>query len=202
MLCQDIFEYFDKTKDYSSIKSNSKTKELLDGCLIEYIKNKNANRINGMKKYIEIGFDINDKISGQLINWLELATFYNDIPMVGLLVKSNVNIHVISEDKVNMVFASIINKNLILLKYFLNLGVNPNHLNGDNITPLLLSCMMEDGYEYTKILLEHTSTLIEVPEQKFSIINVMVSNIDDGNIKYMELLEIALKKKKKYPTMR
>lgn len=201
MICPDIFECYDKSielkSDYFNFGIKDFNKELFDSYMIYYIENKDANRIDKMKKYIQLGFDINDKIAKINMTWIEFACVNNDIPLIGLLVKSSANIHVVDSNNFNLISKCVINKNEIILKYFLNLGVNPNVNNKDNSSPLLIACIMKDGFNCAKILLEHSSTNIENTNKELTIEDVIINKIENGEKIYLELLELVLRKKNK-----
>jgi hypothetical protein len=55
-----------------------------------------------------------------------------------LLIKNNINIHKIDSNNLNVIFKCILSNNCILLKYFINLGVNPNHLNSFLVSYIFL----------------------------------------------------------------
>ena len=208
MICPDIFDSYIRFKELditnlSNSYNNNYTynKETFDKYLVYYIENKYGNRCEKMKKYIEFGYNVNENISEKATkyktNWLEFSILYNDIPMIGFLVKNNANIHYVNPDGLNLIYRCVLTNNPTLLKYFIKLGVNPNHLTSDLDTPLIISCMMTNGFECSKTLIEDPSVLIEVPNQKIQIIDLVIRKIDGGNKKYLEILELILKKKKK-----
>ncbi len=201
MICPDIFEFYDKSKDiksdYFNLNLKDFNKDLFDSYLVYYIENKDPKRIEKIKKYINFGYDINEKISKLNIHWIELAIIHNDIPLIGFLVKSNADIHITDSNGINIIFKCVLNKNEVLLKYFLNLGVNPNILNKDKDTPLSIACIMKNGFECAKILLESSSIQIDILNQEIPIIELVIDNIDNGNKNYLQLLDIILKKKNK-----
>jgi ankyrin repeat protein len=194
MICSDIFDSYVRLKQ---ISDKPIKKESFDKYLTYYIENKDDKRIEKMKKYIEYGFDVNENISNKKYNWLDFGILNNDIPLIGLLIKNNINIHKIDSNNLNIIFKCVLSNNYILLKYFLNLGVNPNHLNSENDTPLILSCIIKNGYKCVKILLEHPDIQIDNPKQKLNPIDLIINKIELGNKNYLELLEILIKKKKK-----
>jgi ankyrin repeat protein len=55
---------------------------------------------------------------------------------------------------------------------------------------------MSNGFNCSKVLLEDPNVLIEVPKQQIPIIDLIIQKINNGNKKYLEILEILLKKKK------
>jgi ankyrin repeat protein len=202
MICPDIFEQYDKlfnvqdkcisfNKDY---KKNY-NKDTFDNYLIYYIENKEPKRNDNIKKYIQMGFDINEQIKKIKMTWIEFACLHNDIPLVGTLVKSGANIHILDSNNFNLISKCVINQNTILLKYFLNLGVDPNILNKENGTPLLISCIMKDGFACGKILLEHSATKIDTANLELPITELIINKINSGQKEYLELLKLLLKKK-------
>ena len=200
MICPDIFECYDKSKEVKNFDLLIKdfNKEMFDNYLVHYVETRDPVRIDKMKKYIEYGFSIDAKISKYNVCWLEFAILHNDIPLTGILVKNNANIHLIDSNNLNLIFKCILSKNEILLKYFLNLGVNPNLLNRDNDVPLTIACIMQNGINCAKILLEHPNIDIELAtKQDISLLDIIINKIEYGEKKYTELLDIVLKKKKK-----
>lgn len=206
MICPDIFDNYVTIKENDDSRSSKcqnlnkiYNKEAFDKYLVYYIENKYGKRCEKMKKYIEFGYDINENITNikQKVNWLEFCISWNDIPMIGFLIKNNANIHRVNSDGLNLIYNCVLTNNEVLLKYFLKLGVNPNCMNSDSDTPLIISCMMANSFNCTKTLLEDPNILIEVPKQKIPIIDLVIQKIDNGNKKYLEILEIILKKKKK-----
>jgi len=201
MLCPDIFEYYDKSKeingDYSNLRLENLNKEVFDSYLVYYTENKNAKRIDKMKKYIEFGFDINHNITKYNYNWIEFAIMHNDIPLIGILIKNNVNLHKVDSNNLNLIFICVLNKNDLLLKYFLNLGVNPNQINKDNQTSLTISCIMDNCFNCAKILLENPLIMTEIPNHEISLVDIIINRISHGDKNYLELLNLLLKKKKK-----
>lgn len=201
MLYPDIFECYDNSVEIKSDCLNINfgisipNKELFDSYLIYYIENKYSQRYDKMKKYIQFGFDINEKVKKIEMTWIEFACIHNDIPLIGILRKSNVNIHTIDTNNLNLISKCVINKNFVLLKYFLNLGVNPNLKNKENGTPLLLSCIMKNGFECAKILLEYP--LIDISSTEISIMDIILDKINNGQKEYIELLKLLLVKKNK-----
>jgi ankyrin repeat protein len=201
MICPDIFECYNKSlsiKDnYFNLNIKDYNKDLFDNYLIYYIENKEPKRNEKMKKYIEMGFNIDDEIKKIKMTWIEFACLHNDIPLIGLLLKFGANIHVVDTNNFNLISKCVINKNTVLLKYFLNLGVNPNVINKDNGTPLLISCIMKDGFNCAKILLEHPSVNIEVANMQLSITELIINKINNGQKDYTDLLRLLLKRKNK-----
>lgn len=201
MICPDIFECYEKSNeinsDYFNLNLKDFNKELFDSYLIYYIENKEPKRSEKMKKYIEFGFDINEEVKKINMTWIEFCCLHNDIPLIGLLIKSNANIHIMDTNKFNLISKCIINKNTVLLKYFLKLGVDPNIENKERGTPLLISCIMKDGFSYAKILLEHPSVNIEAGGLETSIIELIIDKINCGKKEYIEILKLLLNKKNK-----
>src|SRR6056300_222527 len=117
MICPDFFDNYIKIFDF---KKHPDNKIKLDDYLIEIIKNRDNSRINKIKQYVDIGFDINENISKQNYNWLEFSVYTNDIPLIGFLIKScNVNIHRININGSNIIHICIETSNSTILKYFL-----------------------------------------------------------------------------------
>jgi ankyrin repeat protein len=201
MICPDIFEYYDKSlnikSDYLNVGTKDYNKDLFDSYLIYYIENKDPKRNDKIKKYIEMGFNMNDVVKNIKMTWIEFACLHYDIPLIGLLVKLGVDVHIVDSNNLNLISKCVINRNTILLKYFLNLGVDPNIPNKENGTPLLISCIMKDGINCAKILLEHPSVNIEVSNIEISITELIINKINNGKKEYIELLTLLLKKKKK-----
>ena len=224
MICPDIFEYYEKSKntfklnklilnsnensnensdynnkyelDYSNIFFKKFDKETFDNYMKYYIEIKDPERCSKMKKYIEYGFDINEKITNSQNNWLEFATIHEDIAIVGFLVKSGANIHLIDSDGINLVFKSLLLNNKILLKFYLSLGVNPNNQIFFGNTPLVFSCMMDNCIECAKILIQSPTIDLNHINNSLSIIEIVVSKIYKGNKEHIELLHLILQKKK------
>lgn len=199
MICSDLFENYIKIfslkKNYENIK-NPENKKNIDDFIFDAIKNKDTTRINKIKQYIEVGFDINEPIYAHNINWLEFGIYNNDIPLVGFLIKSNADINKINKNGLNIIYTCVKASNPIMLKYFLNLNVNPNLIN-DSYTPLILSLRMEDCFECAKILLEDSRVDVIESDKLMSLIDFIMDKMDDGKNEYILLLELLLKRKKK-----
>ena len=172
-----------------------------DNKILEMMITKNLERIETMKEYIKQGYDLNVNVTGDRIPWLFEAIRYNDIPMMGLLLKHGANPNQLIFDNINIIFFCVLSKNTVLLDYFLKKGINSNHLTSDKNTPLLLSCLKESYAECAKILLNHNETQIEVKGQAFETIEMIIRNAKTGNPVFLELLKIVLRKKKKLDTI-
>lgn len=194
MICTDFYENYIKL---IKSKKSSYNKENLDNYLYDIIKNKNSDRINKIKHYIDVGFDINENITNKKINWIELAIYTNDIPLIGFLIKSNVNIHRINSNGSNLIFTCIHADNHLMLKHFINLGVNPNLKNNDSNTPLITSLLTSDGFECAKILLLDKNVNFTYSNKIFSLTDLVIRKIDEGHKEYLEILDLILSKKKK-----
>lgn len=197
MICQDLFDNYIKL--VKSKKSPYK-KETIDNFLITFINDKVPTRINKIKQCIELEYDINENISGKSINWLEYSIYVNDIPLIGFLLKSNANINLINKSGSNIIFTCIHASNHHMLKYFMNLGIDPNLKNKDSYTPLILSLSLDDGYECSKILLEDMRVDIQESNKIYSLVDLILKKINEKNDvsnKYLELLDLLLKRKKK-----
>jgi len=194
MICQDLFDNYIKL-----VKSKKYTynKETIDNFIINFVDNKDPTRINKIKQYIELGCDINQNIYGKTINWLEYSIYTNDIPLIGFLIKSNANINLIKKSGSNIIFTCIHASNPHMLKYFLNLGIDPNLKNNDSNTPLIVSLSLSDGFECSKILLEDKRVDIHESNKIFSLVDLINNKIDKGKNKYLELLDLLLRRKKK-----
>lgn len=193
MLCENLFNNYVKLV---KSKKNKYNKEIVDNYMVNFIENKNSNRIDKFKKYIDLGIDVNNKISKKNVNWLEYCVISNDIPLVGFLIKSGADIHKIDENGMNIIFISIHASNPVMLKYFINLGVNPNLKNNDLNTPLIISLVCEDGFNCAKILLEDSRVDINESDKIFSLVDLIIKKIDSGKKKYLEILDLLLKRKK------
>ena len=194
MICQDLFDNYIKLV---KSKKSPYNKETIDNFIINFVDNKDPTRINKIKQYIELGCDINENIYGKTINWLEYSIYTNDIPLIGFLIKSNANINLINKSGSNIIFTCIHASNPHMLKYFLNLGIDPNFKNNDSNTPLIMSLSISNGFECAKILLEDMRVDIQESNKIYSLIDLIINKIDDGKNKYLELLDILLKRKKK-----
>lgn len=194
MICQDLFD------NYIKLVKSKKTpynKVIIDNFMINFVENKDPTRINKLKQYIELGYDINENISTKTINWLEYSIYANDIPLIGFLIKSNADYNAIDESGSNIIFTCIHASNPYILKYFLNLGVNPNLKNNDSNTPLIIALSIVGGFNCAKILLEDMRVDIHESNKIYSLVDLIIKKIDDGNKKYLELLDLLLKRKKK-----
>ena len=116
MICHDLFN------NYVKLVKSKKTpycKETFDNYILNFVENKDKNRIEKFKQYMEFGCDINEKISKKNVNWLEFCVYSNDIPMIGFLIKSGANFNKIDESNSNIIFTCVYASNPIILKYFL-----------------------------------------------------------------------------------
>jgi ankyrin repeat protein len=194
MICQDLFDNYIKL--VKSKKTNY-SKEILDNYILSFIENKEQCRIDKFKKYIEFGCDINEKIFKKNVNWLEYCIYKNDIPMIGFLIKSGFNFNIVDDTNSNIIFTCVKAINPIILKYFLNMGINPNLKNNDEITPLIMSLIIYDGNECAKILIEDLRVNIQESNKLFSLVDLIIKKIDLGKTNYLEILDILLKRKRK-----
>jgi ankyrin repeat protein len=199
MICSDFFENY--VKLFCS-KKHSINKENVDTLLVDFVKKKDATRIDKFKKYIEAEFDINEKISKNVlnknVNWLELCVYTNDIPLIGFLIKSGADINKINtDDGENIIFTCIRASNHIMLKYFIGLGVNPNLKNNDSTTPLLLSIILYGGFDCAKLLLTDTKVNFSESDKICSLIDLVMKRLDSKEDKYMEILDLLIGRKKK-----
>jgi len=196
MICHDLFDNYVKLV---KSKKSSYNKQTIDNFIINFVDNKDPARINKIKQYIELGCDINENIYGKTINWLEYSIYTNDIPLIGFLIKSNANINLINKSNSNIIFTCVNAYNPHMLKYFLNLGIDPNLKNNDSNTPLIVSLSICDGYECAKILLEDMRVNIQESNKIYSLVDLIIHKIDNSKNKnkYLELLDLLLKRKKK-----
>ena len=194
MICHDLFD------NYIKLVRSKKTpynKETLDNFMINFIENKDPNRIDKIKQYVKLGCDLNEKISKKNVNWIEFCIYQNDIPMIGFLIKSNIDINKINDIYSNIIFTCVYASNPILLRYFINLGINPNLINSNSNTPLIVSLTISDGFACAKILLEDLRVNIQESNKIYSLVDLVIKKIDSGQKKYLELLDLLLKRKKK-----
>jgi len=198
MICSDFFDNY--VKLFSS-KKYSINKENIDALLIDIVKKKDTDRINKFKKYIEVEFDINEKISKNIlnenVNWIELCVYTNDIPLIVFLIKSGADINKIDTNGENIIFTCIRASNHIMLKYFMGLGVNPNLKNNNSTTPLLLSIILCDRFECAKLLLSDTKVNFYQSDKICSLIDLVMKRLDSKEDKYMEILDLLIGRKKK-----
>lgn len=199
MICSDFFDNY--VKLFTS-KTHSITKENIDTFLVDFVKKKDATRIDKFKKYIEIKFDINEKISKNIldnnVNWLELCVYTNDIPVIGFLIKSGADINKINTDNgENIIFTCICASNHMMLKYFMGLGVNPNLSNNNSTTPLILSIILSDKFDCAKLLLTDEKVNFSESDKICSLIDLVMKRLDYGEDKYMEILDLLISRKKK-----
>lgn len=194
MICQDLFDNYIKLV---KTKKSPYNKETIDNFIITFVNNKDPTRINKIKQYIELGCDINENIYGKTINWLEYSIYTNDIPLIGFLIKSNAKYDGINKYGSNIIFTCVHASNPHMLKYFLNLGINPNLKNNDSNNPLIVALSISDGFECSKVLLEDIRVDIQESNKIYSLVDLIISKIDDGKNKYLELLDLLLKRKKK-----
>lgn len=138
----------------------------------------------------------NNVNSNKYINCLEYSIYKHDIPLIGFLIKSNANINAMNKSGSNIIFTCIYASNPLILKYFLNLGVNPNLKNNDYNTPLIISLSISKGFDCAKVLLEDTILDILESNKIYSLVDLLIRKIDEGNKKYLELLDLLLKRKK------
>jgi len=194
MICHDLFNNYVKLV---KSKKSPHCKETFDNYILSFVENKDQQRINKFKQYMEFGCDINENISKKNVNWLEFCVYMNDIPMIGLLIKSGANFNKITESNSNIIFTCVHASNPIILKYFLNIGVNPNLKKTDSNTPLIISLIVSDGFDCAKVLLEDSRVNIDESNKLYSLVDLIIKKIDSGNSKYLELLDLLLKRKKK-----
>jgi ankyrin repeat protein len=194
MICQDLFDNYIKLV---KTKKSPYNKETIDNFIITFIDNKDQTRIDKIKQYIELGCDINENIYGKTINWLEYSIYTNDIALIGFLIKSNAKYDGINKSGSNIIYTCVHASNPHMLKYFLNLGINPNLKNNDLNTPLIIALSISDGFECSKVLLEDMRVDIQESNKIYSLVDLIISKIDDGKKKYPELLDLLLKRKKK-----
>ena len=198
MICPDFFENYVKLFGCKKYPNN---KENVDTFLVDYVKKKDTTRIDKLRQYIEAEFDINEKISKNVlnkdVNWLELCVYTNDIPLIGFLIKSGADINKIDANGSNIIFTCIRASNPIMLKYFLGLGVNPNLSDNDSTTPLLLSIILSDKFDCVKILLTDKKVNFSESDKICSTIDLVMKRLDAGEDKYMEILDLLISRKKK-----
>ena len=195
MICSDFFDNY--VKLFTS-KTHSITKENIDTFLVDFVKKKDATRIDKFKKYIELKFDINEKISKNIldnnVNWLELCVYTNDIPVIGFLIKSGADINKINTDNgENIIFTCIRASNHMMLKYFIGLGVNPNLSNNNSTTPLILSIILSDKFDCAKLLLTDEKVNFSESDKICSLIDLVMKRLDYGEDKYMEILDLLIR---------
>lgn len=198
MICPDFFENYVKLIGSKKYPNN---KENVDAYLLDYVKKKDTTRIDKLRQYIEAEFDINEKISKNIlnknVNWLEFCVYTNDIPLIGFLIKSGADINKVDNEGSNIIFTCIRASNHIMLKYFMGLGVNPNLSDNDSITPLLLSIILSDKFDCAKIILMDMKVNFSESDKICSTIDLVMKRLDTGEDKYIEILDLLLGRKKK-----
>lgn len=196
----DIFdtinEIYKLNNNNNKFIKNLKKKDF-DDYLVLYIKNKLPNRYEKMKQYMSFGFDINDDVNDYKMPWLYIAVQYEDIPLIGLLIKNNANIHHKLKDNTNIIYSCIMFDNLLLLKFFLKKCVSPNYLNDSNNSPLIISCIKDDGIEFIKTLLEYEDIIIDLPDQNFSPLDIIIRKLESNKMEYIKIFNILINRKKK-----
>ena len=141
-------------------------------------KNKDKNRLKILEYAIRLGLDVNGIVLYTVIPWLFYAVEMNDLILLGYLIKHGANIHIThQESDNNIIHYCIIRDNLTLLKHFVKLGVDYNHVNDFDDSPLELA-FIGNKYEIIKYLLQLDDIVINHEDDEFDDMKYQIDILD------------------------